>query len=455
MFNLQLLKYAFLAAVIAMFLPLPIMQYVAEESYYALGAYEIFVDGHWWYQSVFGLPWPKTPLYNWLIIGVAQVIGWQQLEIATRLVTVSASLGSAAVVFFMAHRLFPQQQTTPWLAALIYLTMGEITFWYGWLGYADATFGFFIFAAISSLWIAIEDEQVKWLLLSLVLISLAFLTKNVSCYVMYGSAGLVLLWRYKQWHLLLKPLYVLPVLVSFSLPWMYQNLILAGGANASVAIGDAMRNFLGYSLFKYISHWVSYPLLFLGRAFPVTLILIWLYLKEKQRYVLSRDLVTMLYILLICLLPFWLSAAGTPRYLIPFYGLLALVVTGLTLQLNIRQSALVFKVIIIVILIKIPYSFAALPYIKDWRPERDIRAVVEDIMQITDGKTLRTKNDVSTGLSIGCYINVRTPHDQFVHWYDGKEHQVYILSEVEDPKLGELVKQWRLQGNHTYLYWQP
>lgn len=440
-----------------MFLPLPIMQYVAEESYYALGSYEIFVDKHWWYQSIFGLAWPKTPLFNWLIIGVAQVIGWQHLEIATRIVSVSASLASAAVVFFMARRLFPEQLHTPWLGAIIYLTMGEVSFWYGWLGYADATFGFFIFAAICCLWIAIEDERIKWLLLSLSFISLAFLTKNISCYVIYISAGLILLWRHQSWHLLIRPLFIIPVVTSFSLPWIYQHLILDidSSGNTSVAVGDALRNFLGYGLMSYIYHWLTYPLLFLLRAFPVTLLLIWFYVKERQRYHLDRNLRTLLYILLLSLLPFWLSATGTPRYLVPFYGLLALLLTGLTLQLNSQRTTLLFKALIVVIVLKIPYSFAALPYIKDWRPERDIRAVVEDIMQITDGKSVRTQNDVSTGLSIGCYINVRTPHDEYVRWYDGKERGIYIISEVEDPALGELKKQWRLQGNHTYLYWKP
>jgi len=453
--TIKSLKILTLFAAFVMFLPLPVMQYVGEESYYTLGAYEIFVDGHWRYQSIFGLAWPKTPLYNWLIIGVSQVIGWQHLEIAARLVSVSASLGSATVIFFMARRLFPEQPYANWLGALIYLTMGEISFWYGWLGYADATFGFFIFAAISSLWVAIEDKQVKWLLLSLLLISLAFLTKNISCYVMYLSAGLILIWRYQRWTLLFNPFFVLPALASFTLPWIYQNLILSGGANTSVAIGDALRNFLGYSLLSYLDHWISYPLLFLARAFPVTLILIWLYLKDKKRYIFDRNIKTLLYILFICLLPYWLSAAGTPRYLVPFYALLALALTGLALQLNFKQSALMLKLIIVIIIMKIPYSFAALPYIKDWRPERDIRAVVKDIMQIKGDKTLRTMDDVSTGLSIGAYINVRTPPDQFIHWYDGNERQIYILSEVDDPKLGQLIKHWRLQGNDTYMYWKP
>ena len=449
------LKTLTLFAALFMLLPLPIMQYVAEESYYALGAYEIFVDEHWWHQSVFGLAWPKTPLFNWFIIAFSQIIGWQHLEIATRLVSVCATWASAIVVFHMARRFFPKHANATWLAALIYLTMGEVCFWYGWLGYADATFGFFIFAAISSLWVAIEDKQLRWLLLSLLLITLAFLTKNISCYVIYASAALVLLWRYKRWSLLIHPLYIAPALISLSAPWLYQHFLLNTGANASIAIGDALRNFTGYGITAYITHWFTYPFLFLARAFPVTLLLIWFYYREKQRYTFQQPLSTLLYILILCLLPFWISASGTPRYLIPFYGLLALLLTGLALQLNLRQTAFIIKVMLFVILLKIPFSLAVLPYIKDWRPERSIVAVVDDIMIHTNGKTLRTLNDVSTGLSIGAYINVRTPHDQYLHWYDGKEREVFVLSEIENPTLGKLVKHYRIQGQHAYLYWRP
>jgi len=449
------LKTLTLLAASVMLLPLPIMQYVAEESYYALGAYEIFVDGHWWHQSVFGLPWPKTPLFNWFIIAVSQVIGWQHLEIATRIVSVAATWGSTTVVFFMARRFFPEQTHTPWLAALIYLTMGEVSFWYGWLGYADATFGFFIFSAISSLWVAVEDKKAPWFWLSLLLISLAFFTKNISCYVIYASAGLILVWRYQRWSLLVHPLFLLPALASLSLPWIYQTYLLHNGANTGVAVGDALRNFKGYSISAYITHWLTYPGLFLARAFPLTVLLIWFYFKDKQRYVFHHHLLTLVYILTLCLLPFWLSASGTARYLIPLYGLLALLLTGLALQLNRQQSALIIKVMLIVIVLKIPYSFAILPYIKDWRPERSIVAVVDDIMLRTEGKTIRTRDDVSTGLSIGAYINVRTPHDEYMHWYDGKERQVFVISEIKDPALGDLIKYYHLQGQHAYLYWRP
>jgi hypothetical protein len=457
MISHKTLKLLVLCAAVAMLLPLPIMQYVGEESYYTLGAYEIFVRQEWWHQSIFGMDWPKTPLYNWLIIGVAKIIGWQHLDVAPRIVSVAASWGSAFVVFLMARRFFSSYAHAPWLASLLYLTMGEISFWYGWLGYADATFSFFIFSAMASMWVAIEDESFTYLAGSLILISLAFMVKNISCYVLLGTATLILLHRQHRWYLLRKPWFMLPCLLALTVPWLYQHFALAANtrSNSIVAIFDALRNFTGYSLLDYLGHWLTYPILFLTRAFPVTLLIIWFYWREKQRYVFDLNLMTLAWILLACLAPFWLSAAGSPRYLIPFYGLLALLLTGLVLQLDSKQTKLVLRAMLFMIIIKIPYSFAILPYIKDWRPERDIKAVVEDILQTTEGKTIRTRDDVATGLSIGVYLDVQLPAEQYIRWYDGKEKQVYILCDTKIPELGKIVKSYRLRGDDVFLYWQP
>ncbi|MDX8403667.1 MAG: hypothetical protein R8K54_04585 [Mariprofundaceae bacterium] len=46
-----------LFAALVMLLPLPIMQYIGEESYYTLSAYEMFANGDWWPQPVFGSYW--------------------------------------------------------------------------------------------------------------------------------------------------------------------------------------------------------------------------------------------------------------------------------------------------------------------------------------------------------------------------------------------------------------
>ncbi len=450
----HLIKATFVAAAF-MLLPLPVMQYIGEESWYTLSAYEMHIHHNWWYQTLLGFDLSKTPLFNWFIIAASQITGWAHLEIAPRLVSVFSTWASAVVVFKLACRFFPQHANVGWLAALIYLTMGEVSFWYGWLGYADNTFGFFIFSAIATMWIAIEDKKPLWFVASLCLISIAFLVKNISCYAIFSLAGIVLLQRHHQWRLLIKPAFLLPGLLAASIPLIYQSLFIPSGSNTEGAILHAVLNFKGYGLLDYVYHWISYPTLFLARGFPVTVLLIWYFWRKKQRYDMDANLRTLVWLLLICLAPFWLSAGATPRYLIPFYGLLALLVTGFTLQLDQKKYQQVFQVLLIIIAVKIPYSFGILPYIKDWRPERDIVAVVEDIMQTTNGKPIRTRNDVSTGLSIGAYINVRTPPEQFFRWYDGKEKQVYILTEVKDPKFGTLVKYYHLQGNHTYLYWQP
>jgi len=449
------LKKTLFCAALFMLLPVPVMQYIGEESWYTLTAYEMAVNHQWGYQTLMGFELSKTPLFNWLIIAMTTITGWQHLEMAPRLVSVLSSWGSAAVVFYMARRLYPERSTTPWLAALIYLTMGEVSFWYGWLGYADACFGFFIFASIAALWVAIEDGHAGWFALALLLIITAFMVKNISCYAVFGLAGITLLWRLKRWHLLLKPVFLLPGILALCAPLLYQHYFVPAGSNIEGALTHALYNFTGHSLFDYLKHWISYPLLFLARAFPVTLILIWLYWREKQRFTLDGGMQTLLWLLVICLAPFWFSAGGTPRYLIPFYGMLALLLIGLTIQLDQQRLKLVGKALLIVIILKIPFSVLVLPYIKDWMPERSIVAVVDDIYSITNGQMIRTMNDVSTGLSIGAYLNVRTPDDQVFKWYTPGETAVYILSEVKNPEYGKLVKQYRVRGNETYLYWKP
>jgi len=444
-------------AAVLMLLPLPMMQYIGEESYYTLGAYEMFQTHQWWHQSVFGLFWPKTPLFNWLIIAFAQLTGWAHLEVAARLVSVFSSWGAAAVAGLMARRLYPQHANAGWLAALIYLSMGEVSFWYGWLGYADATFGFFIFAAIAALWSALEREHLGWFVVSLVLISLAFLTKNISAYALYGLAGLVLLWRLRRWAMLRRPLFLLCGLLSLTVPWGYQHILIHGGANATVAIDDALRNFHGYPVWAYLKHWLLFPAEFVFRALPVSLFLIWLWVK-RQRFSMGDPLATLMWMIGACFMPFWLSAGGTPRYLMPLYGLVALLLTGLALQLDRRRLAAMVRFIIVVMILKVPYSLAVLPYLKQWRPGHDLKSVAEDILQRTHGETVRTRSDIASGLSVGVYMDVRLPPGQFIHWYRPGERRVFIMAKHPNSDYGRLVHTYMIRGGGggpLYLYWKP
>ena len=451
----NVLKLLTLTAALFMLLPLPIMQYVGEEGLMALKSYEMFLRNDYMHPSILGGIWPHSPLWHWPVIAISQLLGWEHVDIAVRLVSVIASWLSALAAALMASWLYPEHKHAGWLAALIYLTMGEVSFWYGWLGYVDATFGLFIFASIAALWRSIADEHIGWFALSLLLISLAFMTKNITAYVLFGFAGLILLWKLKRWHLLRHPLFIIAGLLALTVPFLQQIYIVPEGANtAMTSINDVLRNFKGYGILKFLEHWLIFPFVFAFRALPVSLFIIWLWLRRKHQFDLDHRLTTLALILLACFAPFWISAGATPRYLVPLYGLVALLLTGLLLQLKAVQFRQGVLLIALIVVVKIPYSFGILPYIKDWRPERDVKIVAKEIMELTADAPLKTRNDVATGLAIVAYIDVWRQEEPPVIWYRNDEDGVYILAEVETPQLGKLIKSWRLRGDHVYLYWK-
>ncbi|MDX8391362.1 MAG: hypothetical protein R8K53_02180, partial [Mariprofundaceae bacterium] len=435
-------KWLVLVAGLFMLLPLPMMQFVGEEGLMAIKSYEMFVRGDWLHPSILGSIWPHSPLWHWPVMGICTVIGWEHVDIAIRLVSVMATWLTAAMVGWSASWILQEKHAKlGWFAALVYLTMGEISFWYGWLGYLDATFGCFVFASIVLLWRALQQEHAGWLLLSLLSLSLAFMTKNITAYAFYGAAGLVLMWRFSRWTLLLSPRFVLPVLVALALPYLWQELvIIKGSSTATVTVNDALRNFAGFGLWAYMTHWVSYPLIFLFRALPLSLLLVGLWLLRKERFRMHGQLATLGMVVFACFLPFWLSAGGSPRYLVPFYGLVALLLTGLLLQLDAGRMRQALLLMALIVILKIPYSLLALPYIKDWRPERDVKQVALEIAQITADAPLFTENDVSTGLAIVAYIDVWQQDRKPVTWNLNKSVRAYVLAEVESPALGVLIK---------------
>ncbi|MDX8404594.1 MAG: glycosyltransferase family 39 protein [Mariprofundus sp.] len=444
-----------LLAAFFMLLPLPVMQYVGEEGLMAIKSYEMFVRDDWLHPSILGMIWPHSPLWHWPVIAISKIIGWEHVDIAVRLVSVIATWLTALSAGVMAHWLFKQQYVhAGWLCALVYLCMGEVAFWYGWLGYVDATFGLFIFSAIALLWRAIADEHIGWFTGSLLLISLAFMTKNITAYALFGAAGLVLIWRLQRWHLLKNPLFLSATLLALTVPVLWQGFIVPVGANtATTTFKDILRNYTGYGAWAFLSHWLSFPLVFLFRALPVSLFLAWLWLRRKQRFERDATLTTLSLVLLICFLPFWISAGATPRYLVPLYGLVALLLTGLLLQLDAMRMRQALLLLALIVIIKIPYSIGILPYIKDWRPERDVKIIAEEIIKATDDAPLFTQNDVASGLAVTAYIDVwRQDRPPVTWWYDNNPVTAYIIAEVETPALGRLVRSWRLRGDHVYLY---
>ena len=439
-----------------MLLPLPVMQFIGEEGLMALKSYEMFYRHDWLHPSIYGGVWPHSPLWHWPVILLCEAIGWQHVDIAIRLVSVVSTWCGACVAGWGAAWLYGERHPNAgWLGALAYLTTGEVAFWYGWLGYVDAMFGMFIFAAIVLLWRAMQQEHPGWFLLSVLCVSLAFMTKNITAYYFWGVAGLVLMWHLRRWSLLWRWWFVMGGMAALSAPALWQWWVVpAGESTTTTTLADAWRNFAGFSLWDYLKHWATFPFIFVFRALPISLFVAWLWLRGKERFRLNGPVMALALMVLGGFLPIWLSAGGSPRYLVPLYGPVSLLLTGLVLQLGADRLRQAVRLMALVVALKLPYSLAALPWLKDWRPHHDVRQVAREIMATVGDEPLMTENDVATGLAIAAYIDVWRRDKPPIHW-NRRGQRGFVLAEAETPALGKLVRTWVVRGSHVYLYYQP
>ncbi len=80
---------------------------------------------------------------NWLMIPIANLIGWEHVLVASRLVSVGATLGTSLTVAWLAHQLRRNESVT-WVAAILYLVTADVMLYRGWLSYADPLFAMFV-----------------------------------------------------------------------------------------------------------------------------------------------------------------------------------------------------------------------------------------------------------------------------------------------------------------------
>jgi len=455
--NSTLLRLRTIVALAVLFLPLPIgiMQYVGEESIYAIKTYEMFHSGQLGITTLYGREWPHGVLFHWLAIPLAELLGWSHLDIAIRSISVMASMLSAAVAAGMARWLFPQHAHAPWLAAAIYLSMGEVAFWYGWLGHVDALFAMFIFAAIAALWRALAERRLGWWLVALISIDLAFLTKNITAFAFFGLAGLVLMKRLHRFDILRSWPFLLAGAVALFVPFAFQHLTQTAASTGSISqtlLWDIPRALVGGGWQGLIKHVVGQPVVLLFRALPISLFLLYLWLRERPHWRLGETEKTLAWIIFVCFVPVWFPSGTSPRYLVPLYGLVALLLTALLLQLERARLRQAMTLMLVVVMVKLPYSLFILPALKDWRPGNDIKAVAHEVLDQIGDAPLYTRNQVPDGYSIAAYIDVWRLREP-VLWYRG-QRGVYVLAQ-QPSRFGRLVRSWRLRGDVVYLYHVP
>src|SRR5262245_13648659 len=90
----------------ATFLPAIGFHYVGEEAIYTISSLEMWYHGEPVRQLLYGASLQRNPLFNWLVIPLASLAGWEHVLAVTRTVTIAATVATGLVLAWLCRALY-------------------------------------------------------------------------------------------------------------------------------------------------------------------------------------------------------------------------------------------------------------------------------------------------------------------------------------------------------------
>lgn len=382
------------------FLPTLGFYMVGEEGSYTIIALEMWHSKAWLLQTIYGENLYRPPLITWLMLPITALTGWAHVLVALRIVTVAATLGMAAWLYWLSRRLFADKSFALF-AALSLLSLADLLLYRGWLSYTDPLFGFFIFGAIACLWMACAERHKGWLALSVLMIGCALLTKVFTAYIFYATALLVLFWQRPYRAFLLSPAALLILGSSLIVPYIwFASLPQLNGQSGSM-VNEILRKLSAQDGMAYVQRLFTYPLETLMWLAPAPLLAGYLSLRKRvQQETMPAHFQTACWIIALSILPYWLAPQGAIRYLVPVYPLIALVSARLIWRSGVSGQQLALRWFAGLIAVKWLFALVIFPYYQShYRGENYVRTAHE-LHQKTVGYPLYATDMRSIGLNI-------------------------------------------------------
>lgn len=434
------------------FMPTLAFYYVGEEAIFPIASLEMWHRGEWLHQYLFGGNTQHNPLFNWLIIPLAALTGWEYVLPVTRALTVAATLATAATVGWLAFRLL-RDTAFAWFAALVYLTLADVLLYRGWLAYVDPLFGFFVFAAVAALWVACEERRPALIVLAVASLTCAFLSKAFTAYVFYGSAVLVLLTAPQRRRVLLSmPSLALHAAAALA-PMMWLASLPGNLGQGNRMLGEIIAKLMPRGTVEYAQQLVGFPAETILRLSPAILLVG--YFTWRGRVALRGQLdphaKTAVWIAFISYLPYWLAPHSAIRYLVPIYPVIAFALALVLWRGGERVVVTVWRWLIAIIAVKFIAAVILFPlYQTNYRGE-NYAVTARDIIKRTAGHPLYTRNDSASGLSVAGYIDAwRYPVPPIV-WAPERWESGFVIALAAQPELGTVAATYVLGGNELYL----
>jgi 4-amino-4-deoxy-L-arabinose transferase-like glycosyltransferase len=439
------------AVAAAAFLPTLRFYYVGEEAIFPLISLEMWHRGEWVRQYLFGHNLQHNPLFNWIIIALCQLTGWEHMLAVARAVTIAATVSAGVVLAWLARRVTGDSEFAVF-AAVVYLMLADAVLYRGWLAYVDPLFAFFVFASIACLWVACRERRLALLALAVAALTAGFLAKALTAYVFYGVAVLVLAWGREGRRFLLSPGSIAIHAGGAAMVLAWYGVLLSGEGQGGRMFREIVDKLLAGGLLEYLGKLVAYPLETVAKLAPATLLAAYYGWRHRQvadhapqAFRVAAAIVFFNY------LPYWLAPQSHTRYLMPLYPLAALVFAHLIWRARPASIAMTLRWFYGVLAVKLVFALVLFPYYqKTYRGENYAEAA-RVILERTVGHALYHTNDSASGLSVAAYINVRRlpapPLERPpLQWDDG-----YVISYSPDDKMGRVAATFPVGGNTLYL----
>jgi 4-amino-4-deoxy-L-arabinose transferase-like glycosyltransferase len=443
------IAFALAAASFAATLTLP---YVGEEGIYTITAMEMKASGQYILKTLYGTNHGQPPLLNWLVIPVADVIGWPHVLVASRLVTACATIGTGLVLAWLVAAL-TQDARLAAFTALVYLTSDALIY-HGWIAYTYPTLAFFTFTAIACLWMSAVRRSLLLACVAAAAISCGALTKGVSAYAFYGAAGLVLLCRRDLRPFLLRTGVIVPHLLAATLVVVWHRYLIGSAAQQSMDLSALSEKLRAFDLRNWLNQLWTFPLETMLRFVPASLLAAYAWMRrrgsEASASPIAAPATTAAWIALLGWLPYWLWPDTGTRYVMPLYPLAAFVIADVLWRQRVVTMRTVARWLFATIAFKYVAVLWAYPaYLREHRG--DYAAVAAEIEALTAGLPLYANDVSATGLSVVANIDSRRFPHQPVQWPPAEWSSGFLLANAEDSSVGNVVRRFPLGGKAVYL----